>query len=178
MIDVLRKLEGSNQWIEVYTNSDDLESCGVIKILKLSEEFLLCEDTLTSGLSNGLYLMEVEDIIQIKTETKYIHKIDTLYKLRNSNPVPYNSQEEDPLMGILDHAGKNELIVSIALIDSDTFSIQGFVHTIGEEILEIRQIDDFGVEEGTAFVKLEDISSIACNDENGTSIKLLHELKK
>ena len=166
-----------DKWVEIYTDDYDFENCSVANIIADDNYYYLLANVTPRGKSDGFYLLKQEDVVGLQKNTAYINKVKTLYRLKQENHLEYNGEKENLLLGLLHFAKQKELIISIVMGDSDLYGLQGFVEDIDKEILTITNIDSFGNEDGESAVRIEDISAIACDDENGSDLKLLHSNK-
>ncbi|QJX80399.1 hypothetical protein [Priestia megaterium] len=169
--------EQSDNWVEIYTDDYDFESCSIAKILADDSYYYLLANVTPRGKSDGLYLLKHDDVVGLQRNTAYINKVKTLYHLKQENHLEYNGEKQNLLLGLLHFAKQKELIISVVMGDSDLYGLQGFVKDIDEEILTITNVNSFGDEDGESAVLLKDISAIACDDENGSDLKLLHSNK-
>ena len=69
------------------------------------------------------------------------------------------------------------MVVTIELNDSGYDDLQGFISSIQEDIVIIKQLDDDGNADGESIVYRDDITCVFCDSDKEMSIKLLSEAK-
>ncbi|MDU9693953.1 hypothetical protein O0Q50_22490 [Priestia aryabhattai] len=167
----------TDTWLEIYTDDSDFESFSVAKLIAEDDDYYLLANVTPGGNSDGFYLLKHTNVNGWQTETNYIKKIKKLYSLKQQEHLKYDGDKDNLFLGLLEFAKQKRLIVSIVMLDSDVYAVQGFVKESDEDFLKITNIDTFGNEDGETILRVEEITAIACDDENGSDLKLLHSNK-
>lgn len=172
---LLNKFKNTNV-LEIYTYNGGVNKCLVGYILQTNEEYTLVAIVGTSGLYDGHYVISTESIVSVATETEYLKKIESLYKLKKQTHPVYTGNTEDLIVGGLGFAMKKGYIISLMLLDSEEYSTTGFVKEIIEnETVAITEIDSFGFIDGTRFIDIEAIEHLTINGEEEQDLKLLFD---
>ncbi|MFT8321108.1 MAG: hypothetical protein ABF649_09395 [Bacillus sp. (in: firmicutes)] len=161
----------SKELVEVYTEVENATKFEVGKVLKFSEEFVLLANVSPIGMYDGFHLINTIDIYQINKNTKYIRNIKKLYEAKNQSHIDFEGKNDHLLESMLKFAEKNKFVVFIKLFE-EAF-IQGFIKKVEKEILVVSIVTDDGEFDGESYVKLEDIHSITCDDEQAVCLKIL-----
>ena len=72
-------------------------------------------------------------------------------------------------------AQENHKVVSIELLESGNYDIQGFISEIKDTIITVEQLDDYGKKDGISIISFSDITSISCDSNEEIALTLLAE---
>ena len=72
-------------------------------------------------------------------------------------------------------AQENHKVVSIELLVSGNYDIQGFISEIKDTIITVEQLDDYGKKDGISIISFSDITSISCDSNEEIALTLLAE---
>ncbi|WP_445492634.1 hypothetical protein [Niallia sp. 03133] len=161
----------SKEFIEIYTDVDHAAKFEVGKVLKFSEDFVLLASVSPIGMYDGFHLLTTDDIYQINKNTKYINNIKKLYTIKQQSHLDFDGKNEHLMLSLLKFAVKNKLVIFVKLFQEGM--VQGLVKKIENEMLVVSILDDDGEYDGEAYIRLEDINSITCDDEQAVCLKLL-----
>jgi len=168
----LLKAIKTDSLIEIYKDIEDMDTFIVAKVLKVTDNHAIIVKVSATGMYDGFHLIEIEDIYQINTGSKYIRNIEKLYVAKNQKHIEFDEENENLMLSILKFAKKNNFAVSVELFkDGD---VQGFIKDISEDILIISTLTNDGELDGEAIVKLEDVTSISCDHEDAVCLKILY----
>lgn len=168
----LLKAIKTDSLIEIYKDIDDMDTFIVAKVLKVTDNHAIIVKVSATGMYDGFHLIEIEDIYQINTGSKYIRNIDKLYAAKKQKHIEFDEENENLMLSILKFAKKNNFAVSVELFkDGD---VQGFIKDSSEDILIISTLTNDGEPDGEATVKLEDVTSISCDHEDAVCLKILY----
>lgn len=175
MISQLRKLVETEELTEIYTDLTDISSCSVGKVLKVSDDYLLLADISRYGKYDGYSLLKVEDVFQVNTNSQYIQKkMQKLYRLEAPNHIRFDVENENMLLAFLEFAQKHNFFISVGLVDSHERDVIGFIQEVNEDLLTIAVVDNYGEPDGEAYIELEDINKISCDDQDEACLKMLY----
>jgi len=173
MLEQLKSVVASNELIEIYTNEGDLSKFGVARVLKVSDEWVVLANITPQGMYDGFCLIRTNDVLRIGFKSKHIEKINKLYTVKKQKHTQYNVSQEILLFGFLEFAQGNNFIVSVLLLDSEYFDVQGYIKKIEKDLLTIEIVDNYGEIDGETQIKLEDINRMTCDDEDDYCLKIL-----
>jgi hypothetical protein len=173
LLNQLKKVEKSNELIEIYTKEGDLSKFLVAKVLKVSDEWVVVTTITTKGMYDGFLLIRLDDVLRLNFKTKYIEKANKLYTAKKQKHAQYNEVQEDLLLGFLEFAQLNNFIVSVQLLSSEDFDVQGYIKEIEKDLLIIETVNNYGEYDGESYLKLEDINMMTCDDEDDYCLKIL-----
>ena len=165
MMDVLEKFRNNKQFVCVHADIENLNKFIYGKICWVDEEFFVVSMVSPDGEYDGFLIKKINDIIFIEHSLKYDNKMSILlrdkeYKERNLQIVTNNILE----WGLL-FAKKNNFIVSVEFDHSGVNNVVGFVDSIKANICTMKQVDEYGIEDGESYFALSDISQI-CIDSS------------
>lgn len=162
---------------------------GSIKIHNPNYDFvfgyILCENTEEIAIAlfsrdcvyDGILVMKMDNVLAIEKESKYIQSMETLYALRQ-NDFSFHRLNEDRLLdSVIDIASIEKQIVAIEVLDSGGIDIVGIIQNVENGICEIRQLDEYGDEDGISYIGIADITQLACDSESERIIQGIHNLK-
>ncbi|MDM5293473.1 hypothetical protein QUF81_09815 [Peribacillus simplex] len=168
----LLKISEREEFVELYSDTNDLRKFGVAKILKVSDAFVVAANITSTGLYDGYSLLYLESIHQINVNTKYIKKIKRLYMAKKQNHIEFVDGNEDLLLSFLDFAHENNFMVSVELFNAGYGDVQGFIKNLEDDIFVISMVNEVGELDGEAFIKSDAIHTITCDGEN--EFNLMH----
>lgn len=172
----IRAGQGDGRPVAVYTDCEDTGrfSCGYISAVTQDE--LLLSAVSPAGRYDGFLIVRTEDVFALERDSRYTDKIDRLYRARGQrHPAVEVGRGESLTAAVLRHAQREHMVVTIELWDSGLDDVQGFVGTVGDKTVTIRQLDDGGKSGGEIEILPEAITALMCDEENGQALKILWE---
>lgn len=158
--DQIKKVIIDKLLVEIYDDIDDTDSFNVGYILCSSGGYYVVSSISPTGYYDGLFTINIDDIIKIQYNTNYIDKIQKLIKINNETKHFYTDKIfEDGIQYVLNYALDNKRILSIELCNSGFFDIVGFVKVINNEIL-IKEIDEYGFKSEIRVLNEKNITKI------------------
>lgn len=161
-----------DDFVAIYTDLDS-ECFGVGTVLAIDEKNIIISSVDPYGAEDGLTLYNIETIIKIEKESQYCTKIKNLMKKKQTELERHKFTKGDILQQLLELSKKKEKIVDIKLLNCDKSASVGYVSFLSDDICEIKQIDDYGNEDGACIFSIEDITSIKYNSIENRDIQLL-----
>lgn len=162
---------GWDKPICVYTDSSTKFSFG--RVLALDEDFLALISITPSGLYDGVSVIPAEDIMRIAADDQYCAKMKALTDEAEYAKFPYAINNADVLRNILEISEKDNTVVSIEVDHSGYDDATGIVAGICDGLVEIDVIDEYGFEDGKAWVQLDDITRVSYFSETEQVIQKL-----
>ena len=148
------------EYVELYSDKNDLTKFIFGKIVFCDDSHIIILSITPEGMYDGYILKRIEDIVKICTRTNYI--ADMISKIDQSSLKQFVFNNSDSsIVGLLDFAKTNNLIVSIELLNSGYSEAFGFVNEINNNYIAIKQIDQSDKLDGITYVRNEDITQIS-----------------
>ena len=170
----LKELKENKQIAAFYTNIDDTSKFSVGYVLDYNEDYFLLAEISPKGLNDGFVVNEINNIIRINVDSRYENKIKVLAEYQKTIHENIEFQTDDIVFEVLKFAKIKNYIVSIELINSGFYDIQGYVATIEKDNCLINQVTEYGDVDGMAVIKLSDITKISCNSNDEVTLKILN----
>lgn len=166
MKEVLQKFLISNKYISIYTNNN-MESFLYGKLLSLNDSEFALMLISCDGNFDGILVKKINDIARVEFGGQYEKKMSRLIS-PDINEYCCSIDNNYITRAVLFLAKNNENIVSVELLDSERVNVMGFVEEIDDSICKIKQIDEYGYNDGYSYIYLNDITQVVCNsqDEN------------
>ena len=102
--------------------------------------------------------------------------MDRLCSLNELPPFSYSFTQEDIKDALLSIALKTKEIVSIELANSGFNDVVGFVEEKNDGYSKIRQIDEYGFEDGYSYIRVNDITQISYSSQDEKRILKLWKI--
>lgn len=128
------------------------------------------------GLYDGILVKPSNYILRIETNGQYNSKMDRLCSLNELPPFSYSFTQEDIKDALLSIALKTKEIVSIELANSGFNDVVGFVEEKNDGYSKIRQIDEYGFEDGYSYIRVNDITQISYSSQDEKRILKLWKI--
>ena len=142
--------------VALYFGNGDKFFCG--KILAVNEDFVVLRSYTPYGVYDGYIVKRINELRRIEQNSKYL-KLEII--------VSGNC-----LMSMLCHSVSSGQIVSIELEECDELII-GYVTKIEDNIISIKQYNEYGEYDGVSFIYLEDIISLYIDSENERKVEVI-----
>ena len=161
MLKILKELCVTKEMASFYSNYEKTDSFHVGTVLAVNDEEIALKLVSPYGEDDGVEVFNVEDIFRVETEGKYLEKIKKL--CTDSSVLEFNKKinESSIIESILTIACDKKEMVSVELIDSGYTEIQGFVESVSGDECKFRQVDDYGYEDGVAYVKICNVTQVS-----------------
>lgn len=170
--DLLRRCQEDKKLIGVYTNLQDLSKFDVGVALAVDDDFLILSSVSKYGKLNGLLLIELDSVVRIDEDSVYLRKINALMRYYNEKPDVFTA-DQYLVYSLLEFCHTNNRIAAIDLLDSGTYDAVGFVDELDTERCIIKQVSEFGKNDGISTILLADITSITCCSEMEVMLEVL-----
>lgn len=167
----LDKYQEERTLVEVYTNAQDTTRFDVGYILAFDDDFFIMLTLSKYGRLDGFYLYKTENIIRICVNSKYLKKMTSLMRFYNEKQDIINI-DKYLVYDLLDYCRINNRIVSVEILDSGNIDTRGYIEELDVDKCCIRQISEYGENNGVTSILLKDISEIKCC----SSMEVMHEI--
>lgn len=161
--------------LEFHMDADDPACFVVGRLAGMDAQWFLVQDLTPVGRWNGLALYRKQDLVSVEEGTAYIRKLELLAQCRNEVPPAIPPISADLLRSLLGYAKEKEAVIGLELYSKDYSSIEGVLEELHLEMLCIRQIDEFGRDDGVSYLALDVITRCFVGDEDGTCLELLRK---
>lgn len=175
MLKILEELYDSREAACIYSNYEKTDSFHVGVIVALNNDIIALKLISPYGKDDGIEVFDVEDIFRVETGGKYLEKIKKLCTDNSIYEFDEKIDEQNIIKSVLSIAYYKREIVSVELVNSGYTEIQGFVESINDDECNFKQIDDYGYENGTSYVKISNITQISYAREEEKRILKLWE---
>ncbi|WP_152983722.1 hypothetical protein [Peribacillus muralis] len=151
--------------VELYSDTEDVRKFDVVKILNVSDAFIVAANIASNGMYDGYRLLYLDNIHQMNINTKYIKKIKKLYVSKKQKHMEFVDGNDDLLLSFLDFAHKHHFMVSVDLFNVHG-EVQGFIKNLEDDIFVISMVNEVGELDGEAFIKSDAIHAMSCDDQD------------
>lgn len=172
----------TGQFIEIYHDFEEGKGFTVAKILSIRDDYVLYQCISPNGEYDGYVVDSTSDISRICIDTQYIKKIEKLKYSDTQNRSPilsdlYSDNSIDLLSILLKYSFEQKCMVSLSLLSDENPSITGLICELSTCGLSMHLIDEYGISDGSVYLRISDIRRIVSDDINARQIKKLYELQ-
>lgn len=172
MNNIVDKIKNKSDLVAIYANNSDGDKFAVGYILNNTDEEIIMLNINPYGKYDGMSAFLVDDIFRVEYESLYLNKIDRLIEKNFDFPViEYNEGIFD---GLLKYSKNNNKIVMIKIGNSYEY-ITGIISEIEKEFISLKQVDQYGIYDGSVIIKKSEISCVVSDDEDCRSIRKILE---
>ena len=176
--DILTELYQSQQIALIYTNEEETDKFFVGYVNQMFSNQVIVNNISPYGKYDGICIKMLEDIYRIEIGSQYAKKIERLSQYYNVKHDTIEIVDNNGIASLLNYAKKYNKILSIGLLQSEFVDVVGFAEEINLKQCKIREIDQYGVEDGVCTIQVEDITYISCDGEEEFSRSLLYDIQK
>ena len=160
MLDVLYELAKEKEYACFYTDPQvDKFKFGFIVAVNESE--IVLHEISPDGEDDGIVVMATERIYRVERNTQYLEKMKKLCSDTVISDWLTSIDENNILLSVLLNPALGKRIISVELNDSGYYATSGFVEQIKDGQCMIRQVDDYGFEDGVTYLAISDITELA-----------------
>lgn len=173
---ILQNSQNSQKKISVYFSS--LESSGFCfgGIEFCDEKHFMLASYTPYGEDDGFILRKIEDVTKIETDSKYNKKMVMLIEMLDEKHAQLNVDCNNVVDELLENSKNNHRILSIGLSDSEELVV-GYIHSISYPLCEIKQINEYGEEDGILIFNINDIYSVRIGSKDELMLEMLYSAK-
>ncbi len=175
---ILERLYLSQQLALIYTNTEETDKFFAGYVNQIFSNQVIINNISPYGKYDGFCIKMLEDIYRVETESQYAKKIEILSQYYNVNHDAIEMINDNGIVSLLNYAKKYNKIVSIGLLQSEFVDVVGFIEEIDLQQCRIREIDQYGLEDGVCTIKIEDITYMSCDGEEEFSRSLLYDMQR
>lgn len=160
MIEKLYDFCAENSRVLIYTDHSDTNKFIFCTILAVNETEIAVQMISPDGEDDGIRVFDVNLVFRVEKNEMYFEKMRYLCESNLSSGFDLDFQSGNIKRTVLQYALSKKFILSIELVDSGYNDIVGFVDSIDGTQCTIRQIDEYGFEDGFSYVTTEDITTV------------------
>ena len=176
MLDVLYELAKEKEYACFYSNPQ-LDKFKFGFVLAVNENEIAIHEISPDGEDDGIIVMPTERIYRVERNSQYLEKMKKLCSGTVIADWLTPIDESNILFSVLLNPVLRERIVSIELHDSGYYETSGFVEEVkNDNCLVIRQVDDYGFEDGITYLKLEDVTELVISSDLQKRIQKLWKI--
>lgn len=161
MFKIFSELYKAKELACFYNDYENTKTFYVGFIIAFNKNEIAIQLISVDGTDDGIIVTNINNIFKVETGGQYIEKIKKLVSFSEIPDFPNVFDENKIYKSILKFAENTKEIVSIELNGSGFNDAVGFVESVGGDICEIKQIDEYGFDDGISYIKIEDITEIS-----------------
>ena len=178
--EMLREAQKEKQLVCIFRDPSDLRRFAVGFVQAVSEEDYSLQQIDPDGNPDGIDIGSIDDIIEIRKESRYARQIALLMEKEeepakppsgwNGSPNPESCLEE-----VLRRSMMEKLVVNILLATGDDeLRFYGIVRELTDTHARIDVLTDDGEPDGTSVVRLEDMAGLQVNTRDERKVALFN----
>lgn len=179
--DILREAQREKQLVCVFRDPTDLRrfAVGFVEAISDTDYTLLQIDP--DGNADGLDIGSIDDIIEIRKESRYVRQIALLME-KEEDPAPKSAQgwngaptPESCLDEVLRKSMLEKLVVNILLATGDDeLRFYGIVRELSDSHVRMDVLSDDGEPDGTSVIRIDDIAGLQVNTREERKVALFN----
>jgi len=174
--EVLRQYVGTEEFVEVYDDSEDTDKFEVGIVLAVSEEFYSLSLIDSKGRPNGSFVGQIDEIVRLAVGTQYLTAVKLLHERQKQTEMSLRVPIVGPFENMLDlirYACENRIMVSVTA-DVEFF---GFIKDYTQDHIELLEVNKSGIEDGVHFIDLDEVSRIDFDGPGEEARLFLHRVR-
>ena len=176
MLEILKKLLVSGEAALIYTDDQNTSKFHYGIICGVNDTEVSINMFNQSGNYDGIIMISSDIVYRIEIDGQYHKKME---KLCSNTTKSFERLNNDNIKNsLLNLALETQKIVSLELMNSGCYDIVGFVSNLNDHICQIKVIDEYGLEDGKAFILTEGITKICYDSEDENNIFKLWEINR
>ena len=176
MIEILKKLLVSGETALIYTDDQNTAKFHYGIICGVNDTEVSINMFNQSGNYDGIIMISSDMVYRIEIDGQYHKKME---KLCSKTTKSFEMLDNDNIKNsLLNLALETQKIVSLELMNSGCYDIVGFLSDLNNRICQIKVIDEYGLEDGKAFVLTDSITKICYDSEDENNILKLWEINR
>ena len=172
---LIEKVFKNKSFVSFYDDVSDSEKHYTGMINAFDETVVLISHANARGEYDGYILKRIDDIFRIDFDGKYENKIKNLYNIKKQNHKLRIDNSDEIVNHILQYAIDNRLIVRFEI---DNNIIIGFIKSIFDNIIKVKQLDDYGDVLCNTIINIDEVDTISVDTDYEQDIKTLYYYKE
>lgn len=174
LTEILTQYVGKKELVEFHCNKNNTTKFHIGYVIACNNDQFVSLLISPEGYFDGYMLEDIDDIIFLQSSGKYEKKIETLIKYQKTKINFIELENENLVYSSLEYAMNTGSLISIEAVDSDYWDGIGFIEMLDHEVCKIKQVDDYGLNDGERYFRLEDITKATFNGQHETIFEILH----
>lgn len=174
--EVLRQYVGTEELVEIYEDSDDTDKFEVGFVLAVSEDYYSLALIDAKGRPNGSFVGQFEEIVRLAVGTQYLTAIKLLHERQKQLEMNIKSPQIGPFEHLLDlirFAYDHRMMLCVTA----DVEFYGFVKDYTSDHIELLEVNKSGIEDGTHFIDLDEVSRIDFGGPSEDARLFLHRVR-
>ncbi len=179
--EILREAQRDKQLVCIFRDPSDLRRFAVGYVEAVSDNDYTLKQIDPDGNPDGLDIGSIDDIIEIRKESRYARQIGLLME-KEEDPTPKATQgwtgkpnPESCLDEILKRSMLEKLVVNLLLATGDDeLRFYGIVRELTDTHARIDVLSDDGEPDGTSVIRLDDIAGLQVNTRDERKVALFN----
>ena len=160
MDNTIRHFCDSHQLLEIYTNPDDSDKFGVGYIAACSDNEFLVHSFQENDLDDGYFVMDTDFVYLIRHNTIYLNNMRQFIKpCADKYDLPRGYWSELDLYNVVLNLCQQEHLMAVVRLECG-LGLIGWVVNVGNEVIELDEVDIDGMPDGTAYIRLEEVKLV------------------
>lgn len=161
MLKIFSKLYQSKELACFYNDYESTRTFYVGFIIAFNKTEIAIQLISVDGTDDGIIVTNINNIYRIETGGQYIDKVKKLVSFSQIPDFSAVLDDNEIYKSILEFAENTKEIVSIELNSSGFNDVVGFVEDVSKDICRIKQIDEYGFDDGYSYIKIDDITEVS-----------------
>ncbi len=172
---LLEKFKQEKKVVSIYNDPSDTANCWTGFVKEVDDDYVLIAHISENGFYGGFCLHAIDGIFNIEQGTSYEKKTHKLYELKKQkHPSLSFDLSKGLLEAVLGYAQNEEIFISIALVEDDSYPPTGLVEEMTEDLICLKNFTSSGEENGFSYIKKEDIHQLFVDSLPEQNMALLY----
>jgi len=173
---LLERFKQEKKVISIYNDPSDTGNCWTGFVSEVDDNYVLIAHCTEHGFYGGFCLHEIEGIYNIEQDTSYEKKVQKLYQLRKQNHPTISLDVNNSLLdSLLAYVQKEEIFVSIELMEDDPYSPTGLIQELTEDYVCLKNFTSSGETNGYSYIEKEDIHKLFVDSMPEQDLALIYQ---
>lgn len=175
MLKILFELCEEKEMASFYTDEDNTGKFHFGTVTAVNEREIALEKITPDGDYDGITVMSTERVIRVERGGLYAEKMHKLCCGKTLPDIDYHIDNDNIMMSFMRWNLTAKEVLSIELIHSGYNDIIGRIDSIEDDQCIIKQIDEYGFDDGISYVMFDNITQITCLSQDEKRIMRLAE---
>jgi hypothetical protein len=166
--------------LQVHADRRSLDSGRIGFVLESGDDGFTFQELDDEGEPDGVVTITFRSVIELRERSREICRLQTLHRANNEMLVHGEDDHSYSSAGVirnrLEAAQANNALIEVRLeTENDVRHIRGFVHSVSRDFVQLNVVTYNGDPDGTATIKLNDVSTIFEDDWEIRRARRLYE---
>lgn len=178
MLKILSELYLSKDMACIYTSRQDHGCFYFGRISAVNDEEVAISSVSQDGDDDGIIVMPADDVVRVETGSRYCEKMRKPCAEKVIDTDKYTIDGDNIALSLLQSAAEKKLFVSIELLDSGYDDVIGYVESAADGECKVRQVDEYGYEDGYSSFSVRDITYMSCDSQDEKRLMRLWKINR